>query len=164
MQKYNEQRVYDILQDLKIEYKIYKHKPVVTIEDINNLGIDMEGQECKNLFLKNSKADSHYLVVLEDTKRADLRHLARAIGSTRLSFASEESLEKQLQLTPGAVTPFGLINDDKKEIVVLLDKDLIGQDKLNFHPNVNTATITVSYEGLSRFLEWRGNKVLFVEI
>lgn len=153
-----------LLKDLEIQYKLYNHKAVFTIEDIDNLEMKFEGMYCKNLFLRNSKGDIHYLLVLEDSKKADLKQLAKDIGSTRLTFASDERLYKYLALKPGSVTPFGLINDIQSEVIVLLDSDLVGLKKINFHPNTNTATITVSYEGLSKFLEHQGNKVSLVEI
>lgn len=153
-----------ILDNLEIQYTLYDHNEVFTIDDINSLHIKFEGQYCKNLFLKNSRGNKHYLVIIKDSKKADLKQLARAIGSTRLSFAEEESLYKYLRLKPGSVTPFGLINDEQKEIIVLLDSELVGLDKINFHPNINTATVTVSYEGLNRFLQWRNNRVEIAEI
>jgi Ala-tRNA(Pro) deacylase len=158
------ERVLMLLKDLEIEYKLYNHEAVFTIEDIDNLDMKFEGMYCKNLFLRNSKGDVHYLLIIEDSKKADLRKVARDVGSTRLSFASDERLYKYLALRPGSVTPFGLINDLESGIIVLLDSDLVGLDKINFHPNTNKATITVSYEGLRKFLEHRGNRVSLIDL
>ncbi|WP_368488893.1 prolyl-tRNA synthetase associated domain-containing protein [Clostridium sp. BJN0013] len=155
----NVQKLFYILDNLKIEYKLYNHVEMNTVDDINKLDIRFHGQYCKNLFLKNSKGDIHYLVILMDCKRADLKKLAQTIHSTRLSFDTEENLYKYLKLKPGSVTPFGLINDFQREIVVLIDSDLIDMNAINFHPNINTSTITVSYMGLKKFLDWHGNKV-----
>ncbi|EKQ56647.1 MULTISPECIES: prolyl-tRNA synthetase associated domain-containing protein [unclassified Clostridium] len=158
------EKVSRLLNELDIDFKLYKHKEVFTIDDIDNLAIKFDGIYCKNLFLRNSKGDVHYLLIIKDSKKADLKRLAREIGSTRLSFASDEVLHEYLVLKPGSVTPFGLINDLNSEVVVLLDSDLVGLDKINFHPNINTATITVSYEGLNKFLKYRGNMVNIVKI
>lgn len=156
--------VTDLLERLDIEYKLYNHRAVFTIDEIDTLDIKFEGMYCKNLFLRNSKGDIHYLLIIEDTKKANLKEIAENLGSTRLSFASDKRLDKYLGLKPGSVTPFGLINDSKNEVIVLLDTSLVGLDKINFHPNTNTATITVSYSDLRRFLEYRGNRVDLVEI
>ncbi|MCM8710325.1 prolyl-tRNA synthetase associated domain-containing protein [Clostridium sp. SYSU_GA19001] len=159
-----EQRLYNTLDLLEIEYIRYEHKAVYTIEEANQLDINIPGQQCKNLFLRNRKGDTHYLVILHEEKQADLKLLSHQIGSTSLSFASEERLFKYLGLKPGSVTPFGLINDSNKEVIVLIDKELVGAEKLNFHPNVNTATISVSYKDFEKFIEWNGNKINYVNI
>lgn len=152
-----EQRVYDVLDKLNIDYKIVQHKAVYTAEEANEVDYGIEGQHCKNLFLRNRKGNQHYLVILDDSKQADLRNITDQIGSTPLSFASEKRLNKYLGLIPGAVSPFGLINDEEKEVEVLIDKDLAKSDTISFHPNVNTATIFLSYKDFERFLKWCEN-------
>ncbi|QZY56378.1 prolyl-tRNA synthetase associated domain-containing protein [Crassaminicella profunda] len=159
-----EQKVYDLLEELKIAYDIYEHKPIFTIEEANQLNIDIPGSHCKNLFIRNRKGNQHYLVILMDSKKVDLKSLSKQISSTNLSFASEERLLKYLNLTPGAVTPFGLMNDNEKHVEVLVDKDLIDSEYICFHPNVNTATISIAYKDFEKFLRWCENKVFYVEI
>lgn len=94
----------------------------------------------------------------------DLKNLSDQIGSTNLSFASEERLYKYLKLTPGSVGFFGLINDTEKHVEVLLDKALTASNIISFHPNVNTATISISYSDFEKFLNWCENKIYYVEI
>ncbi|MCD2346085.1 prolyl-tRNA synthetase associated domain-containing protein [Clostridium guangxiense] len=158
-----EQKVYDILNELKIKYIRYEHKAVYTVEEADKLEIDIKGKCCKNLFLRNRKGNIHYLVILEETKRADLKFLSKQINSTQLSFASEERLFKHLGVKPGSVTPFGIINDKESSVIILIDKDLVGKHFINFHPNVNTATIGVLYEDFERFIKWHKNKFVYVE-
>lgn len=159
-----ELKVYEVLDHLNISYKRYQHPPVATIADIEEEMKDLEVIHFKNIFLRNSKGDKHYLVLIDHTKKANTRLLAQKIGSTRLSFASDERLEKYLGLEAGAVSPMGLINDKNKEVEVLVDKDLVSHEKVTLHPNVNTASITMAFEDLRRFLEWSGNKVQYIEI
>ena len=115
-------------------------------------------------FSQKQKRDVHYLVILGDEKQADLKDLAIQIDSTSLSFASEKRLAKYLQVQPGSVTPFGLINDTENIVIVLIDRDLIGVDLINFHPNINTATLGISYEDFEKFLKWSKNKFYYVDI
>ena len=159
-----EQRVYDVLDSRDIIYRVVEHKAVYTAEEAKEIDYSISGQHCKNLFLRNKKGDKHYLVILGDEKEADLKYIFEQINSTRLSFASETRLDKYLGLTPGAVSPFGLINDDKKEVEVLIDKDLIDVPMICFHPNVNTATVFLSYEDFEKFLVWCGNEFEYIEI
>lgn len=159
-----EQQVYNLLESLKIKYTRHKHIPVYTVEEAQALDIKIPGQQCKNLFLRNKKGNKHYLVILDENKKADLKYLSKQIESDSLSFASEERLYKYLSLTPGAVTPFGLINDINKEVIVLVDNDIVGKSVINFHPNVNTATISISYDGFDKFIKSMGNKLYYVNI
>lgn len=158
-----EQKVYDVLDKLGIKYVRNEHIPVYTIEEADKLGLDPNGQHCKNLFLRNSKGDQHYLVVLDKSKNANLKELSTKINSTKLSFASEKRLDKYLALKPGSVSPFGLINDTEKHVKVIIDSDLQNAKDIYFHPNVNTATISLSYKDFERYLEWCGNIVLYVD-
>lgn len=160
----NEQNVYDVLNLLGIKYVRYEHKPVYTVNEAKKLDKTILGVKCKNLFLKNLKGDTHYIVILDENKRADLKLIAKQIGSTRLSFASEDKLYKYLKLTPGSVTPFGIINDINREVIILIDKDLINAKLVNFHPNVNTATIGISYIDLEKFIRWHENKFYCVKV
>lgn len=159
----NEQKVYDALDELGISYVRYEHEPVFTMEELNKVEIE-DAEHCKNLFTRNRKGDVHYLVIVEDCKRVDLKSLSEQIGSTFLSFASEERLFRYLGLTTGAVSPFGLINDRDRCVKVLIDKDLVGLNNLCLHPNVNTATIKISFDALKRFLDWRQNEVYYVQM
>lgn len=160
----NERKVYDALNQLGIPYKRYEHIPVYTIQEIYELNMEMEGLHCKNLFVRNHNGKEHYLILVDQEKIVDLKRLAREIGSTRLSFASSERLMKHLGLTPGAVTPFGLLNDEERKVTVIIDEDLRNSEHICFHPNVNTASISVSYGDLIKFLRWRGNEYRHVKI
>ena len=160
----NEQKVYQVLENIDIKYTRHEHEALYTVEDAKKLNICLPGKQCKNLFLRNRKGDVHYLVILGEEKQADLKNLAIQIESTSLSFASEERLVNHLQVRPGSVTPFGLINDTENIVIVLIDRDLIGVDLINFHPNINTATLGISYEDFEKFLKWSKNKFYYVDI
>lgn len=161
-----EKKVYEVLDNLNINYKKYEHLPVFTIEEANELDIDINGHHCKNLFIRNRKGNQHYLVIIEESKKVDLKELALKLKSTPLSFASEDRLDKFLGLTPGSVTPFGLINDTNGEVIVVIDEIYRSEEGISicFHPNINTATIELSLEDFDKYLQWCGNKVLYVEI
>jgi Ala-tRNA(Pro) deacylase len=154
-----EGRVYEVLDQLGIHYTRYEHPPVFTVEQAEQHWTDIEGLHCKNLFLRNKKGNRHYLVVAPTSKIVDLRRLNEKLGDDRLSFGSPERLMRLLGLEPGSVSPFGLINDRQKEVTVILDEDLKSASRVNFHPNVNTATVGLSREDFEKFLAWTGNSV-----
>ncbi|MDY7026771.1 MAG: prolyl-tRNA synthetase associated domain-containing protein [Spirochaetota bacterium] len=159
-----EQKVYEHLKDLGIPYIKHSHPAVYTVEEAQRHRGGITGGQAKNLFLRNAKGNRHYLVVLEHSKQLDIKTLQSRIGASKLGFTSERRLEKYLGLTPGSVSPFGLINDEKKEVETYVDSDLMDCEQVNFHPNVNTATLTISSADFRRFLEKSGNKVHFLQL
>lgn len=159
MTEEKENKVYEVLRSLEIPFEVHHHPSVYTVEEAEEHWENVKGTHCKNLFVRNKKGNRHYLVILESSKRADLKELNRQLGEDRLSFASSERMMRFLGLEPGAVSPFGLINDSGKEVQVVVDKDLRTADWVSFHPNVNTATLTLSFEDFERYLEWCGNSL-----
>jgi len=156
--------VYEALDALGISYERHEHPAVFNAEDASQHWAPIGGTQCKNLFLRNKKGDRHYLVVLEISKRADLRDLVKLVGDDRLSFGSPERLMAELGLTPGSVSPFGLLNDRDGSVRVLVDADLKGADRLIFHPNINTASVVIAWSDLERFLATRTNVVRVISL
>ena len=152
------------LRELGIAYTRHEHPPVATVEEASQHWAGIDATHCKNLFLRNQKGNRHYLVVLVHSKRADLRAVADQIGDSKLSFASPERLMTHLKLTPGSVSPFGLINDADHAVRVVLDRDLESATRVSFHPNINTATLTLTLADFMRFLEVCGNPVQHVTV
>jgi len=160
----NEERVYEVLKKLGIAYVRHEHPPVYTVDQAEQYWEDIGGTHCKNIFLRNKKGKRHYLVILLSSKKADLNALERQLGEDRLSFASPERLMSYLGLEPGAVSPFGLINDSKKEVQVIIDRDLRRAEIVNFHPNVNTATVSIDFMDFEKFLAWCRNIVRYLQL
>jgi Ala-tRNA(Pro) deacylase len=156
--------VYAALDALGIPYERHEHPPVFTGEEAARHWSGMRGTQCKNLFLRNKKGNRHYLAVLEVSKQADLRHVAKLVADDRLSFGSADRLMAYLGLTPGSVSPFGLINDADQRVRVLIDRDLRSAERLIFHPNINTASVVISWPDFERFLAARGNVVSFLDL
>ena len=152
------------LSELGIQYERHEHPPVATVEQATEHWAGIEAAHCKNLFLRNQRGDRHYLVVLLHSKKADLRRVADQIGDGRLSFASPERLMAHLGLTPGSVSPFGLIHDAKHHVRVVIDRELKSAARLSFHPNINTRTYVISGSDFARFLAECGNPVQYVTV
>jgi Ala-tRNA(Pro) deacylase len=152
------------LNELAIPFTRHEHPPVATVEEATAHWADIDAVHCKNLFLRNQKGDRHYLVVLMASKRADLKAVAEQIGDGKLSFASPERLMTHLGVTPGSVSPFGLINDREHHVRVALDRDFQTAARLAFHPNINTRTFTITVADFQRFLHTCGNPVQHVVI
>lgn len=151
------------LDALGIPFERHTHPPVATVEAALAHWAGIEAMHFKNLFLRNQKGDRHYLVVVEHARPVDLHRLAGQIGDGKLSFGSAERLEKFLGLTPGSVTPFGLINDPLRHVRVFLDSEIRQASRVSFHPNINTATLVLAFDDLRRFLEATGHAVRYLQ-
>jgi Ala-tRNA(Pro) deacylase len=158
------QKVYETLDALGIHYEKYEHPPVFTGESAAEHWGPIPAAQVKNLFLRNKKGNRHYLVILEITKQADLRHLVKVIGDDRFSFGSPERLMATLGVTPGSVSPFGLLHDGSKDVRVIVDQDLRKVERLIFHPNLNTVSVTISVPDFERFLATRPNVVRWLAL
>jgi Ala-tRNA(Pro) deacylase len=159
-----EERVTAYLTQLGIGFDPYQHPPIATAEEGELHWAGIDAVHCKNLFLRNQKGTRHYLVILAHTKRADLRAVADQIGDGKLSFASPDRLMKYLGVTPGSVSPFGLIHDHDHHVRVYLDRELKQAPRISFHPNINTATFVLSYSDFERFLASCENLVRYVDV
>ena len=156
--------VVERLRDLGIAFERHEHPPVATVEQAAEHWAGIDAAHCKNLFLRNQKGDRHYLLILEHSKKADLRAVANQIGDGKLSFGSPERLLKHLGLTPGSVSPFGLVHDSSHSVRVVVDRDLQNAARISFHPNINTATLVVSKDDFVRFLAACGNPVQYIGV
>jgi len=159
-----EQEVYERLNALAIPFTRHEHPPVATVEEAARYWAGIDAMHCKNLFLRNQKGTRHYLVILRHVKKADLRAVADQIGDGKLSFASPDRLMTHLGLMPGSVSPFGLIHDRDRRVRVVLDRDLKSAERVSFHPNINTVTLTLARTDFERFLADCGNVVTFVTV
>ncbi len=152
--------LYNILDELGIDYTEVTHPAVTTMEAAQFVKTLIDGTPIKNLFLTNRKGN-YYLVLMSEDRRADLKALAQIIGTGRLSFANADELRRVLNLEPGSVTPLALINDADQQVEVLVDTALAGQ-RLLMHPNTNTQTVSLEYEDLLGFIGHTGHDYRFI--
>ncbi|MDX1576685.1 MAG: prolyl-tRNA synthetase associated domain-containing protein [Kiloniellales bacterium] len=144
------------LEALGIAAESFEHPAVYTVEEAKALRGELAGAHIKNLFLRNKKG-AMWLVTCQEDRQIDLKALGERLGAGRLSFGSAERLMKYLGVLPGAVTPFGVVNDRQGQVAVVLDSALADQDRVNCHPLVNTMTTALSGRDLVRFLEAAGH-------
>lgn len=152
-----------VLKAACIEYHLEEHSPVYTIDEMAALGLPDGDAVAKNLFLRDDKKRTYYLVVIRQEKTANLKALRQTLGSRPLSFASEDDLWKYLKLTKGAITPLGALNDETKSVIVVFDKDFIG-NQIAVHPNDNRASVWMQADDLIRLIKAHGNPVVIAEI
>ena len=157
-------RLYEILKELDIPYDYYEHPAVSTISEARKYWKDIESAHCKNLFFRNHKGDRHYLVIIEHSKELSIRDLELRLKQGKLSFASDQRLKTYLGLTPGSVSPFGLINDKANHVHLFVDEKLNHAKKISFHPCLNNASLVIQYKDFRKFLEWTGNTYEYLKL
>lgn len=145
------------LEDLGIETSTTQHEAVFTVEQARALRGEIPGGHCKNLFLKDKKGALWLVVCLEDAV-IDLKALPSVIGAARISFGKAELLREVLGVEPGSVTPFALINDTDHRVNVVLDDKMMRADVVNYHPLINTATVTLTPDDLLKFISSCGHE------
>lgn len=160
-----EERVYDLLERLGVPFERVDHDAVGTIEGCAEIEKLLDIEICKNLFLRNSKGDQYYLLMLPGGKHLVTKDLAKKIGSTRLSFGTPEKMEEYLDITPGSVSVLGLMNDHENNIQLLVDNDIKKWEYFGCHPCINTSSLKIKTADLfSKILPAVGHEPVFVDI
>jgi Ala-tRNA(Pro) deacylase len=150
-------QLFATLDTLGIKYSTVKHPPLFTVEQSRSLRGQIPGGHTKNLFLRDKKYAIYLVVTLEDAD-IDLKGLHRTLGASgRFSFGSADLLHEVLGVAPGAVTPFGAINDTEGRVTVVLDAAMMEHETLNYHPLVNTMTTSIKRDDLVKFLKSTGH-------
>ncbi len=157
-------KVYNYLNLNNIQYTTYEHPEAPTIEIARQYWHSDGSKHCKNLFFRNHKGNRHYLVVFDSNQSLAIHDLEQRLKQGKLTFASEQRMEKYLGLKPGSVSPFGLINDTENHVHLFLDKNLLNETSLSFHPNDNRATIVITQNEFQRYLKLVGNSYEYIEL
>ena len=156
--------LYAMLGSLNIPYDYYEHPPAPTIEEARKYWKDIRSAHCKNLFFRNHKGNKHYLVIIEHTHDLSIHDLERRLKQGKLTFASGERMRKFLGVTPGSVTPFGLIHDEAHHVHLFIDENLRRSEKISFHPGINTASLVIAYPDFEKFLHHTKNGFEYLEL
>ena len=159
----NKQETYQYLKDHNIPFEITEHRAVYNMEELDSIDLPYPEGDAKNLFVRDDKKKNYYLITVKGDKRVNLKDFWKAHGLRPLSFASPEDLKKYMDLTPGAVTPLGLLNVEGAPITMYLDAEF-KDNIIGIHPNENTATVWLQGDDLVALLRENGCEVEIVEI
>ena len=158
------QQVANKLQELGITFDVVEHPPAFTTEQADSYIEGMEGVRTKSMFLTNKKKTQYYLLIMDDKKRLDMDDFKVQVGADRIRMASLDSLAEKMSLPAGTVSPFGLLNNEEKDIQVYFDKEIIDEERMTFHPNTNEKTIFISTQDLFKFLQDLGYSYQVLEL
>ncbi|MDA9748689.1 prolyl-tRNA synthetase associated domain-containing protein [Pelagibacteraceae bacterium] len=146
-----ETNLLDLLKEKGVKFEIYNHEPLFTVEDSEKLRGKIDGFHTKNLFLKNKKGE-FFLFSCEENARVNLKFFSKSIEAKNLSFANENYLKKYLGIEPGSVSPYALLNDKENKVNFYLDEMLFKSETINYHPLINTTTISVKTKEFLNFI------------
>jgi Ala-tRNA(Pro) deacylase len=156
--------IFDILENLSIPFERVHHPAVYTSEQARRLVPKNPAKAPKNLFLRDKKGRNFFLLAVEEHKTVRFDDLEKQTGLKRLSLASENSLQRILGITPGAVSLLALINDTQGQVTVLIDRELWQGNRIQAHPLVNTETLILSIKDMEKFIAFSGHAIQFVDV
>ncbi|MBU0459390.1 MAG: prolyl-tRNA synthetase associated domain-containing protein [Nanoarchaeota archaeon] len=154
----------EYLSDLGIEFEEFQHPAVYTAETAKKYLANIRGLHSKNLFLREKKKKGFfYLLIVEDIKKVDLKELGNLLGH-KVDFCNEAELKNILGLTPGSVSPSGLLHDKEHKVKVLIDEDVWNADFTGFHPDINTETLEINREGFRKYIKSLKNEYEVIKV
>lgn len=160
-----EERVYDLLDQLNIDYQRIDHEEANTMEVCLEIEKTLKSTICKNLFLVNSNKSQYYLLMLKENKKFKTKVISKQINSSRLSFGSDEKMLEYLDITPGSVSLLGLMNDHDFKVQLLMDKDLLQDEYLGCHPCINTSSLRIKMKDVfEKIIPSLHHEPIFVEV
>ena len=164
-------KIFALLHANKINFTLLKHKAVFTCKEAAEFDDRLKGANCKNLFLSDKKRKNFFILSAMESTKFKINDLKKKITSQhdaikcgKLQFGKEETLNAKLKLIKGSVTPFGVLNDEQKETVLLIDDNLMKQEYAKFHPLVNTMTISLKMSDFTELLRRLGYALYVVKI
>ncbi len=164
MPAYNDRTITNYLDDHQIAYRQWDHPAVFTVEQVDQLALDLPGIHTKNLFLRDKRATRLVLLVVRGDKNIQLKEAAEKIGVNNLSFASAERLQDNLGISAGSVSVLALVNDVDQHVEVVFDREVWQAEAVTAHPLINTTTLVISHADLERFLALTGHPAQVIEL
>lgn len=156
------EEIYDYLKSKNIDFEVTNHQAVFSMDELSQVNFPYQQCYAKNLFVTDSKKTKYFLITVKGSKRVDLKEFRAncIVPTSRLSFASPQELFEKMELLPGSVSPFGLLNSKDKNIIFYIDEDFwLGNKKIGIHPNINTATVWLNVDDLVKIIKEKGFSV-----
>ncbi len=156
--------VYDTLEKLNIKFEYFESPKHFSSEDDGQFWVKINATRCKNLFLRNHKGNRHFLIISDYYRDVKIKVLEEKFKKGKISFASQQRIDKWLKGTPGAISVFNLLNDTQNHVEVFIDISLKDKNKLTFLPNELNALLSISFDDFIKILEYTNNKYEFIDL
>ena len=152
------------LEEHDIQYILHTHPAVFTVNEAKIHCGHIPGTHCKNLFLIDKKTETYFLVTIPHEKKLDLKKFRKLVRALKIRFVDPENLWNILKITPGAISPIGLVNDIENRTIFYVDLNVWNAEKVCCHPNINTETLQLSKENFQKLINATGNKIEVAEL
>ena len=160
-----ENRVYECLARLDIPFTRVDHEAAFTMEDCAAISETLDVSICKNLLLTPRNRSAFYLLCLPAEKSFSTKDFSKLIGSSRLSFASEEDLVALLGCHAGSASVLGLMNDTEHRVTLAIDRAVAEDEWFGCHPCKNTSSLRLkTCDVLEKFLPATGHEAVIVDL
>lgn len=159
-----QESLFERMDRLAIRYQRCDHPAVFTAAEATQWVPPMPGAKAKNLFLADTRSARLFLVVVPYEKRVDLAALAATLKLRKLGFASADTMQQVLGVTPGAVSLLGVTHDREGRVELIVDRSIWEADALQCHPLINTATVSIGWEDLRRLLQDTGHQARVIDV
>ena len=161
----NKQDIYNLLKEKNVWHEITEHIAVFNMEELTQIELPYPEADAKNIFIRDDKRNNYYLITVMGDKRVNLKEFRKQNQTRPLTFVSAEELMEIMELIPGSVTPFGLLNDKECKVQFFLDSAFMKEPGLiGVHPNDNAATVCLKAKDLIQIIEEHGNSVQIIDI
>ena len=158
-------RSYQLLDSLGVKYERVDHDAAMTMEQCAEAKAVLGVKICKNLLLCNSQKTKFSMLLMSGEKQFVTKDFSKKIGSSRLSFAPPEFMEKFLDITPGSLSVLGLMNDTENNVTLYIDRDVVADEYFGCHPCINTSSVKFSVEDLlEKVIPATNHEINFVEL
>ncbi len=155
--------ILELLDHNHIEYELYEHEPIKTVSESQELGLPHQDWATKNFFLRDKKKKNYFIITTQENKQIDLRTIREILGTTALSFASDDDLGNMLGIISGAVSPFGALNDESQKVKIYIDR-LFEGNLMDAHPNDNAATMFLHADDVIKVLCQSGRIAEYIDL
>ena len=118
---------YQALNYLKIPFERVDTDEAITMNDCIEINKKLNMKMVKTLFLCNRQQTSFYLFITVGNKPFKSKDFSQALKTPRVSFASEDLMQKMLGTKIGAATIFSALLDSNNSIHIVFDKNILNE-------------------------------------
>lgn len=159
----NRDEILQLLKEGGVAFEVYDHEPISSVEEAKELGLPHKEAGTKNFFLRDKKKRNYFIIVTKEDKSIDLKQVREILGTSALSFASAEDLDRMLGVVAGAVGPFGALNDEEHKVKVYIDSEF-QEGLMDAHPNDNSATMFLKADDVMEIIRQKGGTAEYIEL
>lgn len=144
--------IYKRLENAGIDYTRIESDPGISMDDCLNIDKAFGIDTVKTILLTNRQKNKFWLYITHARKPFVTKDFGASLQIPRVSFADEELMLKLLGTPHGAATAFGLLREEAKDVIFVMDQDVAERDKIVITDGDACGFIAIKNEDLFRLL------------